>query len=111
MGLVGGGKGKGVRGGKMKPVGTFGRRYDVTVHAVMHREPISHHVTVLMFLLFQAKMIFAGNKARVGPVMFVSNLAACEWYSLNSSEYFEANNTRRWENILSIRYCLCDTCA
>ena len=54
-------------------------------------------------LLFQANMIFNGNKARVGPVMFVSNLAACEWYSLNPSEYFEENNTKRWENILHIR--------
>ena len=54
-------------------------------------------------LLFQATMQFAGNKARVGPVMFVSNLAACEWYSLDSSEYFQSNNTRRWGNILEIR--------
>lgn len=56
-----------------------------------------------LVLLFQATMHFAGNKARVGPVMFVSNLAACEWYSLNSSEYFESDNMRRWDNILEIR--------
>lgn len=48
-------------------------------------------------------MFFAGNTARVGPVMFVSNLAACEWYSLDPSHYFESNNTIRWENILNIR--------
>ena len=48
-------------------------------------------------------MIFAGNKARVGPVMFVSNLAACEWYSINSSQYFLADNLERWGNILNLR--------
>ena len=48
-------------------------------------------------------MIFAGNKARVGPVMFVSNLAACEWYSLDPKQYFEPNNTKRWKGILDIR--------
>ena len=48
-------------------------------------------------------MYFAGNKARVGPVMFVSNLAACEWYSVNSSEYFKRDNIDRWGNILVIR--------
>jgi len=49
-------------------------------------------------------MIFAGNKARVGPVMFVSNLAACEWYSLNPTEYFESDNMIRWSKILNIRW-------
>ena len=48
-------------------------------------------------------MYFAGNKARVGPVMFVSNLAACEWYSIDSSRYFEPDNLKRWEKIVKIR--------
>ena len=48
-------------------------------------------------------MIFAGNKARVGPVMFVSNLAACEWYSIDSSRYFEPDNLERWGKILILR--------
>ena len=48
-------------------------------------------------------MTFAGNKARVGPVMFVSNLAACEWYSLDPKNYFEPDNMERWRGILDIK--------
>ena len=48
-------------------------------------------------------MFFAGNKARVGPVMFVSNLAACEWFSTNSSQYFERDNLKRWGEIVKLR--------
>ena len=48
-------------------------------------------------------MTFAGNKARVGPVMFVSNLAACEWYSLDPMKYFEEDNMERWKKILDIK--------
>lgn len=60
---------------------------------------------VTVSILFQARMHFEGNKARVGPVMFVSNLAACEWYTVtNSSQYFVPNNTQRWRNITSIRF-------
>ena len=48
-------------------------------------------------------MTFAGNKARVGPVMFVSNLAACEWYSLDPAKYFVRDNMERWGEILDIK--------
>ena len=49
-------------------------------------------------------MIFAGNKARVGPVMYLSNLAACQWYSLQPERYFESNTTERWAEIMTLRY-------
>ena len=35
--------------------------------------------------------------------MFVSNLAACEWYSIDSSKYFLEDEMKRWEKILHIK--------
>jgi len=49
-------------------------------------------------------MHFSGNKARVGPVMYLSNLAACQWFSLNPENYFEANTTIRWSNTMNLEY-------
>ena len=63
------------------------------------------HTVILVFIsLFgdlhmhhtQVNMTFIGNRAVIGPAVYISNLDACQWFSNNYS-YFSLNTSTVWE--------------
>ena len=50
---------------------------------------------VFAFSYPQVNMVFAGNDAKVGPIVYASNFSACTWFN-SSSPFFKSNLTQGW---------------
>lgn len=50
-------------------------------------------------------MVFEGNRAKVGPVIFMSNGEICQWNNLYSP-FFAENLTAAWTTIMDMRLVL-----
>ena len=55
-----------------------------------------------MPILLQVSLEFSGNQADIGPVLFVTSLDACSWFSY-SDGYFNTNITETWD-FMTARY-------
>ena len=49
----------------------------------------------IITMIFQVSMLFEGNKALLGPVVYTSDLDPCQWYN-EKQPYFSLNSSTIW---------------